>query len=143
MHVFSDESKTHELLTITGRSVITTTPTFGVVDAETHEKIGVLQRRGIKSMFRDKWLLLDPTTDQPIGEITEEGAAILHRFFKFIPQTYGITLRGQRIGEVKRKFTLVALIATMDLRSDVSKSLDRRLALAAGVLLQLIEGRQD
>ncbi len=143
MHLYSDETKTQELLTIKGRSVITTTPVFDVLDAQTHQKVGSLQRRGIRSIFRDQWLILDPNTDQPIGEINEEGSALLHRFIKLVPQRYGFMLRGARVGELKQHFNFFAYNATMDLRADTPKVFDRRLAMAAGVLLLLIEGRQQ
>lgn len=143
MHIYSDETKTQELLTITGRAAITTTPTFDVVDAQTREKVGVLQRRGIRSMFRDQWLILDPNTDQLIGEINEEGSAFLHRMIKLIPQRYGITLRNQRVAELRQHFSWFAYVATLDLTANTTKALDPRLAMAAGMLLVLVEGQQQ
>lgn len=145
LRIYSDASKTRELLIIAGREALTLTPTFDVFDATTHEKVGVLQRRGIRSMFRDEWHILDPNTDQRIGEIMEVGSALLHRIFRFIPQRYALRLRGQELGSFQQRFNFFefSYTGTLDLRPDGAKSFDRRLAIAAATMLVLIEGQQQ
>jgi hypothetical protein len=141
IRVYSDESKQWEILTIKARQIIDFSAAYDVVDAQQQVKVGVLRRRGFRSILRDDWEILDPY-DQPIGRVREAGAALLRRIFNFIPQRFEIFLGTTPVGRVKQHFNPFVFKATMDLSGDPQRTLDRRLALAAGVLLMAIEGRQ-
>ncbi len=143
--IFGDEQKQQALLLIKARQIIDFSAAYDVTDARTGEKVGALRRKGWKSLLRDEWLLLD-AADQPFGRLQEDSAllAVLRRFLSnLIPQTYQVEINGQPAGEIKQHFNPFVLKHTVDLRADPGRRLDRRLALAAVVLLQAIEGRQD
>lgn len=143
--VFGDEQKLHPLLTIKARQVLDIAATYDVTDARTGEKVGSLRRKGLKSILRDEWLVLNPV-EQEIGRIQEDSAfmATLRRFLtNLIPQSYHVTLQSQAVGVIKQHFNPFVLKHTVDLTADPGRLLDRRLALAAVVLLLAIEGRQD
>jgi hypothetical protein len=145
IRVYSDESKTNELLTIKTQQIIDMSPTFDVVETTTGAKAGSLKRKGWKSILRDEWEIYD-SAGMLIGKVEEDSVlfAILRRFLtNLIPQRYHFTIGGQVSGSFQQHFNPFLYRATMDLSSDSSQRLDRRIALAAGILLLAIEGRQD
>lgn len=143
--IFSDEEKQRPLLRIQAQSIIDFSAAYSVVDVATNETVGKLQRKGLKSILRDEWIILDPA-GQPLGLIKEDSAllATLRRFItNLIPQTYNIEMNGQPAGTIKQNFNPFVLKLDVDLRSDPGRQFDRRLALAAVVLLMAVEGRQN
>ncbi|MFQ5817036.1 MAG: hypothetical protein ACE5H2_03650 [Terriglobia bacterium] len=145
IRVFADEQKQQPLLHIQARQVLDFSAAYDVVVAATQEKVGALRRKGLKSLLKDEWLILD-ATDQPIGHLREDSAllATLRRFLtNLIPQNYHVEVHGQPVGEIKQHFNPFVLKYSVDLRADPGRQFDRRLALAAVVLLLAIEGRQQ
>ncbi|MEE8199791.1 MAG: hypothetical protein V3R29_01365 [Candidatus Acidoferrales bacterium] len=143
--VFADEQKQQPLLTIKARKILDFSAAYDVTDARSSQKAGALRRKGLKSILRDEWLILD-AADQEIGKIQEDSAllATVRRFLtNLIPQSYHITVQGQAAGVIKQHFNPFVLKHTVDLTADPGRVFDRRLALAAVVLLQAIEGRQQ
>ncbi|MCK5708496.1 MAG: hypothetical protein KAI43_12680 [Candidatus Aureabacteria bacterium] len=145
IRLFESEAMTEELLSIQARQVIDFSAAYDVVDSKTNEKVGALQRKGLKSILKDEWIVMDPN-DREIGIISEDSMilALLRRFITpLIPQTYIVTINGREVATFKQNFNPFVLKITADFSGDVDKSLDRRLGLAAGVLLGAIEGRQN
>lgn len=143
--VFADEEKHNPLLRIQARQILDFSAAYDVTDARSGAKAGALRRRGLKSILRDEWLVLDPT-DMEIGRIREDSAlkATLRRFLSnLIPQRYEVTLQSQPVGFIQQHFNPFVLKHTVDLTADPGRIFDRRVALAAVVLLLAIEGRQD
>ena len=143
--VFADEQKQRPLLSIRARQVLDISATYDVSDARTGQKVGALRRKGLKSILRDEWTVLD-TADHEIGKIQEDSAlmATLRRFLSnLIPQSFQMQIQGQPAGVIKQHFNPFVLKHTVDLTADTGKRFDRRLALAAVVLLLAIEGRQQ
>jgi hypothetical protein len=145
IRLYTDESMTTELLTILARKVIDFSPTFDVLDATTGTKVGVLQRKGLKSMVMDEWIVMDPD-ERPIGSIREESAflAILRRFVvgSLLPQEFLVEIGGRDVAIFRQRFNPFVQRIVLDFSADTAGALDRRLGLAAGVLLSAIEGRQ-
>jgi len=143
--VYSDESKTNEVMAIRTPQILDISATYDVFEMPSGEKAGALKRKGLKSIIRDEWEIYDPN-GLLIGKVEEDSTllALLRRFAtNLIPQKYHFTLNGQPVGSFQQHFNPLVYRATMDLSSDTGKLLDRRLALAAGILLLAIEGRQD
>jgi hypothetical protein len=143
--VFADEQKQRPLLRIQARKIIDFSAAYDVVDASDQQKVGALRRKGLKSILRDEWQVLDPA-DQQIAHIQEDSTmlATLRRFLtNLIPQSYHVLSNGREIGIIRQNFNPFVLKLNVDLRSDPGRQLDRRLALAAVVLLLAIEGRQQ
>ena len=61
----------------------------------------------------------------------------------FIPQKYVGTVRGQPVCEFRQHFNPIIQKITLDFSLDTANLLDRRLGLAAAILLSAIEERQD
>lgn len=142
--VFTDESMATPVLMINARKVMDFSATYDVTTPE-GARVGALKREGMKSIFRDKWLILD-TNDQPVGHIEEDsmGLALLRRFLvNLIPQTYVATMNGQLVARFSQRFNPFVFKMDVDFSLDGQNTLDRRLGIAAVVLLLAIEGRQN
>jgi uncharacterized protein YxjI len=146
IRIFADEQKTQEVLSIKARQIMDFSAAYDVVDSTTGEKAGTLRRKGLKSILRDEWEVLD-ANDQVIGALFEDsmGLAMLRRLIagSLLPQNYDLTMSDQRVADLKQRFNLFRYEMDIDFSMDTARRLDRRLGLAAAVLLAIIEGRQD
>ena len=145
IRVYSDESKANEVMAIRTPQILDISATYNVFEMPSGEKAGSLKRMGLKSIIRDEWEIYDPN-GMLIGKVEEDSTvlALLRRFAtNLIPQKYHFILNGQSVGSFQQHFNPLVYRATMVLSPDTGKQLDRRLALAAGILLLAIEGRQD
>jgi uncharacterized protein YxjI len=143
--VFTDETKTEAVISINARNVIDFSATYDVADSKTGERLGSLRRRGLKSIIRDEWIIFD-SNEKEIGSIKEDstGMALLRRILtNLVPQNFVGTINDQPVFTFKQKFNPFILKITLDFSSDINKLMDRRLGIAAGVLLCAIEGRQN
>ena len=144
IRVYSDEGKTQEVLMIKARQIMDFSAAYDVVDSSTGQKVGALRRKGLASLLRDEWDVLD-VGDNLLGKLFEDsmGLALLRRFLSsWIPQNYDITLGTERVADLQQPFNPFAYQLNLDFSMDVGKRLDRRIGIAAGILLAAIEGRQ-
>lgn len=145
IRLYSDESMNEELLTIKARNIIDFSATYDVKDARTGEHIGSLRRKGLKSIFKDEWLILN-AGEAEIGKIKEDRKllAFLRRFLtSLIPQSYNVEMNGNRVTTFKQNFNPFVTKINVDFSNDPAQTLDRRLGLAASVLLCAIDGKQS
>jgi len=146
IRIYSDESKTRELLLIQARSIMDFSAAYDVIDSQTGMKVGVLRRKGFKSIVRDEWQVLD-VSDQQIGILQEDNItlAMLRRFLlgSFLPQNYDLLLNETRVVDIRQRFNLFRYELDIDFTMDPTQRIDRRLGIAAGILLATIEGRQE
>ncbi len=146
IRVYSDESKSQEVLSIKTRQILDFSAAYEVVDTELNQKVGVLRRKGLRSLLRDEWEVLDANNNL-IGRLFEDSIpmALLRRFLlgSWLPQNYDITtMDGTRVADLKQRFHLFRYELDIDFHMDVNHRLDRRLGIAAGILLAAIEGKQ-
>ena len=146
IRVYADENKTQEVLSIKARQIIDFSAAYDVVDTAMNQKVGTLRRKGWSSMLRDEWQVLD-ANDNQIGMLFEDsmGLALLRRFLlgSWLPQNYDLTLGETRVADIKQNFNLFRYELNLDFTMDPSQKLDRRLGIAAGLLLAAVEGRQS
>ncbi len=146
IRVFSDESMSQELLSIQARQVIDFSAAYDVIDSFYQTKVGVLRRKGLRSMMRDEWEVLD-ANDQPLGILLEDsvGYALLRRLLlgTLLPQNYDVMFGTQRVADLRQRFKLFGYELNLDFSMDAGKRLDRRLGIAAAILLGTIEGKQS
>jgi uncharacterized protein YxjI len=147
IRLYTGEDMTNELLTIKARSIMDLGTTYDVVDPRTQQKVGALRRKALKSMIRDEWAILNPR-DQEVGLIQEDstGLAIIRRFVDlaayFIPQKYFVTLNGVPVANFSQNKNPFVYRLTVDMTPDATGMFDRRLAIAAAILLAAVEGKQ-
>jgi hypothetical protein len=139
--MYTDESETTPLIHFRSRQIVAINRLIDVFDAPTGEKVGTIRSRGIKSMFRDTWDILD-ASDQPVGLMEEEGAALLRRLFRFLPGRHKIELGGQRVAELRQPFRFFVKETWLDLSMSQGR-LDTRFALACAVLALMAEARRE
>jgi uncharacterized protein YxjI len=146
IRVYSDESKSQEVLTIKARQIIDFSAAYDVMDSMSGEKVGALRRKGWRSLLRDEWEVLD-TNDQVRGLLFEDsmGLALLRRFLlgSLLPQNYDLTFGETRVADLRQRFNLFRYELDLDFSMDSSHQLDRRLGIAAGILLATVEGKQS
>jgi len=146
IRVFSDETKSQEVLSIKARQIIDFSAAYDVVDTAMNQKVGTLRRKGWSSLLRDEWQVLD-ANDNQLGVLFEDsmGLALLRRFLlgSWLPQNYDIVFGEKRVADLKQRFNLFRYELDVDMSMDTEQQLDPRLGLAAGILLAAVEGRQS
>ena len=147
IRLYADESATEEVLTIQARSWLDFAAAYDVVDAQTGEKVGGLKRRGFRSMVRDEWIFMD-AADNDIGLIQEDSMVmgLVRRFVPFgdwVPQKFVGAIQDEPVCEFRQHFNPIIQMITLDFSVDKGSLLDRRLGIAAAILLCAIEGRQS
>ncbi len=146
IRVYSDDRKTQEILTIKARQIIDFSAAYDVLDSVAGQKVGALRRKGVQSLLRDEWEVLD-AADQPLGLLFEDSLALalLRRLLlgSLLPQNYDLTIGMDRAADLKQRFNLFAYQLDIDFSMDISRKLDHRLGLGAAILLAAIEGKQS
>ena len=144
LRIYSDESKREELVNIKTPQFLDFSATYFVTDSTTGEQIGALKRKGFKSIISDEWTFL--TTDlREIGKMKEKslGGALLSRFINLIPQNFKITDSNEKeVASIEQFFNPFVLKYQLTI-PNANSSIDKRLIIAAGILLCSIEGRQQ
>ena len=139
--IFADDTETTPILLVRARNVIALNMAHDVFDPNTSEKLGSIRSRGLKSIFRDVWDILD-VNDQPIGLIEETGMAMLRRFIKFLPGRHKLELNGQLVATMKQTFSFFIMEEVLDL-SPGGDRLDHRFAVACALLVLMKESARE
>ena len=147
IRVFTDETMQTEAISIQARSVLDFSGSYDVYDSATGERVGALRRKGLKSSFyKDEWVILN-RNEVEVGVIQEENAflALLRKYLlgALIPQSFNAQIGGQTVATFNQHFNLFSTKLTLDFSLDPQHQFDRRLGIAAGILLCAIEGKQD
>lgn len=146
IRVYSDENKTQEVLSIKARQIVDFSAAYDVVDAAYNQKVGALRRKGLSSILRDEWQVLD-VNDNVVGNLFEDSVplALLRRLLlgSWLPQNYDMTLGETRVADLRQNFNLFRYELNLDFSMDMGRLLDRRIGIAAGILLAAVEGKQS
>lgn len=145
IRLYTDENMGTECLKITARRALDISATYDVYDSQKNEKVGALKRQGLRSILRDEWLILD-NNDVQVGMIQEDSQlfAMMRRVLSnLIPQEFHGFIKDKVVLQFKQQFNPFVSKIDLDFSMDGEKLLDRRLGLAAAVLLCAIEGRQS
>jgi len=145
IRLYSNEDMLHELMVITARDILDFSAAYDVEDSTTNEKIGAFKRRGFQSMIKDEWVMMD-RHDHEIGIIKESSAAlaIMRRVVSdLIPESLSLEMNDNKVCTFDFEFNPLVTKLSIDLFHDLHGRLDRRMAIAAGILLCAIEGRHE
>jgi hypothetical protein len=143
IRVFSDEGLTQPLFGIFARQILDFSAAYDVVDLLNNQKIGVYKRQGMKSMLQDEWVMMD-AFDREVGIVKEDSLALalVRRFLtNLVPQNYDCLVQGQKMVDFRQNFNPFAYHLKVEFLAP-PQHFDRRMGLAAAVLLGAIEGRQ-
>ena len=144
IRLYTGEDMQEEVLTIKARSILDFSAAYDVVDPTTNEKVGALKRKGLKSILKDEWIFMD-ANDREIGLIKEDSTflAMFRRVLtSLVPQTYNGFIGDTQVCTFKQNFNPFVIKITLDFSRDTQNLLDRRLGIAAAVLLCAVEGKQ-
>ena len=147
IRIYTDEKKTTELISIKARSILDISAGYDVVDAQSGSSLGTFKRKGMKSLFKDTYILLDQQ-DQEYAELSEDSGllGLIRRFVPFanilIPQIFH--LRGiDGGGSVEYTQKMNPIVHRLTVTGAQSGGFDPRVVLAGGMLLAAIEGKQN
>jgi uncharacterized protein YxjI len=147
IRVYSDEQQTSEILYIQARQILDFSAAYDIFDQTMGSQlVGTLRRKGWSSLARDQWEVLDPS-GRVLGILWEDslGLALLRRLLlgSLLPQNYDMLFDEQRVADLRQRFNLFRYELDLDFTMDPSRRLDRRVGIAAGILLGAIEGKQS
>ncbi|HEX2947226.1 MAG TPA: hypothetical protein VHT96_14880 [Clostridia bacterium] len=145
IRIYTSEDMQEELLTIHARNIIDISATYDVFDAKENQLIGSLKRKGMKSIMKDEWSILDKNGFE-IGLIKEDRLllALVRRILtNLVPQKYHVEMNGIIVSTFKQNFNPFVIKLNLDFTENKNNALDKRLGLAAGILLCAIEGKQN
>jgi len=137
--VYADEAQTRPLLFMKSRQVIAINFTYDVVDATTGMLLGSVQKKGLRSIIRDKFHIFDANNVE-VGYAEEQGASLLRRFIPILTSKHAIFVDGQQAAYIKqifRFFTKEFSVTTQPSR------LDPRFVLAVALLALIAEARRE
>ncbi len=118
---------------------------YTVRDAQ-EQPLAVLQKNYVYNIFRKRWYCYNP--DGSVLCVIKEDSLVLSLLRRFLGPLFG-TLRtnfiflapdGEMLGEFNRKFTILDRYV-LDMTHDRAHAIDRRIAVAAGVMLDTGEHR--
>ncbi len=135
-HVYDDEKKAQELLLIRDGESQQPGDYCDVIDMTSGEKIGGIHADW-KHWFEDGWRIVN-AADETVGLLSEKsaGRAFLHELTDgTIPQVIYIMMDNQPVAELKQKSVLIGHHLLADFGLDTSSKLDRRLGLAAAIMV--------
>ncbi len=142
---YQDETRKVRLLQVLqDQKAVLFVATFTVNDAAGN-LLARLKKNYLYNLFRKQWDCYAPDgTLLCVAKEDDLALAILRRFIGpllgLLRTNFIILQRGVQVGEFNRKFTILDRYA-LDLRGDPYRTLDRRIALAIGVMLDTGEKR--
>jgi hypothetical protein len=144
IRVWSGDDMQTELLRIAARQIVDFSAAYDVIDSTTNMKVGAFKRKGLKSIVRDEWILMD-ANDQEIGLFQEDsmGMAILRRFINIIPQKFHMDVGAAHVANLRQNWNPFVVKVTVDFSPDTQKLLDKRFGIAVAILHSAVEGRQS
>lgn len=137
--VYADEAQTKPLLFMKSRQVIAINFSYDVVDAQTGEALGTVQKKGLRSIIRDKFIILDARGTE-IGYAEEQGASLLRRFFPILTSKHAIFVDGARAADIRQVFRFFNKEFTVTLQPS---RLEPRFVLAVALLALIAEARRE
>ena len=137
--VYADEAKTRPLLRVKSAQIIAINFSYEVHDATTNELLGSVQKKGLRSIIRDKFHIFDAAGTE-IGYAEEQGASLLRRFFPFLTSKHAIFQGTQQIAFIRQQFRFFTKEFTVDTQPN---SMDPRFVLAVALLALMAEARRE
>jgi|LNFM01.1.fsa_nt_gb hypothetical protein len=139
--IYADEGETEPLLLVKARSIIGINMSYDVTDCASGQRVGTIRGRGLESLFRDTYDLLDER-EQPVGVFVETGHALLRRLFPFLLGEWNIEVRGAKIGRVEQVWRWLEKEFVLDLTAN-HNAIDPRFAVALTVFALIRESRRE
>jgi len=137
--VYADEAQQKPLLFIKSRQIIAINFAFEVTDSDNGQVLGSVQKRGLRSIVRDKFIVRDPD-GQEIGFVEDQGASILRRYFPILTSKHAVVLNGQPAAAIRQIFRFFTKEFEVELVPGVG---DPRFVMACALLALIAESRRE
>src|SRR5690606_41158533 len=98
--IYEDEGQRRPLLRVKSRQVIAINFAYEITDARSGRPFGIVQKQGLRSLVRDRFILLDPD-EREIGYAEEQGASVLRRFFPWLTSKHAIFANGHQVAFIR------------------------------------------
>ena len=138
--IFADEGETSPILKVKARQIVALNVARDVFDSATGVRLGAIRSRGLKSLVRDTWDILD-ASDTVIGLMQEDGAAMLRRFFPILTSKHHIELNGETVATIRQRFRF--FVKEFELDVTQPRLIDPRFAVACGLLALMAESQRE
>lgn len=145
IRLYTGDDMKEEVLVIKARNIIDLGATYDIYESERNEKIGALKRKGMKSLLKDEWLFLD-NNDKQIGTIKEDNLAmalVRRLLINVIPQSFTAEINGTKVCTYKQSANPFVSKVRLEYTREAEGILDKRIGIAAGLLLCAVEGKQN
>ena len=140
LRVFSDASQDNMVLSIRARNWADARGRFDFRDAKSDAIFGGAKRNMFKSVLLDDWDLFDEN-DAQVGKLQEcrSWTSWLRKLFRWIPQTYRVSIGEQEVGTIRQRFNPLQLVYDIEFKADF----DQRIVISTAVLMLAIESKYD
>jgi len=101
----------------------------------------VVRTRGLRSLFRDTWDILD-ADERPAGLMIEDGQYWLRRIFRFIPGRHRIELGGREVALIEQQFRFFRRVFDLELLQ-VEDPIEPRFAIACTLIAMMADLRRE
>ncbi len=148
LRIFTDESCSAELFRIGTQQILDIGATYTVTRSVDSAVLGMLKRKGMKSLIRDEWMILSPE-GREIGLIQEDSGAlaILRRVVELtaalVPQKFNVIASdGTPVAQYRQHFNPFVFRLGVAYFAGGEQRVNQQFVLAAACLIGAIEGRQ-
>jgi hypothetical protein len=139
--LYADESQTQPILIIKNRRFAAVNMEHDLFDAQTGARLGVVRTRGLRSLFRDTWDILDGD-ERPAGMMIEDGAYFWRRILKFIPGRHRIELGGRTVADIRQVFHFFRREFDLDIIQQ-DDPIEPRFAIACALIAMMADLRRE
>lgn len=137
--VFADEAQTRPLMRVRSKQMIAINFSYEITDANTEQLIGAVEKKGLRSLIRDRFVIRGPNGDE-IGHAEEQGASLLRRFIPLLTSKHAIFVDGQQAAFVEQRFRFFTKEFAVTLQPS---RLDPQFVLAVALLALMAEARRE
>jgi hypothetical protein len=138
--VYADEAQLVPLFIMRTRRLATLDREHDLLDPG-GARLGCLRTRGIASLFRDQWDILDDR-DLPAGEMIEEGNSLLRRVVKMWPGHHRIDLGRRTVARIQQRFHLFRRVFDLTILP-VEDPIEPRFAIACALVAMHADLRRE
>ena len=139
--IYGDEEQTQPILVIKNRRFAAVNMEHDLFDAQTGQRLGVVRTRGLRSLFRDTWDILD-ADERPAGLMIEDGAYFWRRILKFIPGRHRIELGGRVAAQITQVFHFFRREFELDIVQQ-DDPIEPRFAIACALIAMMADLRRE
>jgi len=139
--MYADEEQLRPILVLKNRRVAALNMEHDLFDAQSGQRLGVIRSRGLRSMFRDSWDILD-ADERLAGQMVEDGPAFWRRLFRLLPGRHHIELGGREVARIRQIFHLWRREFVLDIL-DVDDPIEPRFAVACALVAMMADLRRE